>query len=53
MLDQIEETLDELEDIIIKDPQVETKSKIHDLRLALLTMQSHPPGQRPFSSVIS
>ena len=39
VLDQIEETLDELEDIIIKDPQVETKSKIHDLRLALLTMR--------------
>lgn len=39
VLDQIEETLDELEDIIIKDPKVETKSKIHDLRLALLTMR--------------
>ncbi|TXF88677.1 magnesium/cobalt transporter CorA [Neolewinella aurantiaca] len=39
VLDQIEETLDELEDIIIKDPQIETKSKIHDLRLALLTMR--------------
>jgi magnesium transporter len=39
VLDQIEETLDELEDIIIKDPQVETRSKIHDLRLALLTMR--------------
>lgn len=39
VLDQMEETLDELEDIIIKDPQVETKSKIHDLRLALLTMR--------------
>jgi magnesium transporter len=39
VLDQVEETLDELEDIIIKNPKVETKSKIHDLRLALLTMR--------------
>jgi|AntRauTorckE5430_2_1112549.scaffolds.fasta_scaffold00345_10 magnesium transporter len=39
VLDQIEETIAELETTIISDPQVETKSKIHDLRLALLTMR--------------
>lgn len=50
VLDQIEETLDELEDIIIKDPQVETKSKIHDLRLALLTMRKSTSPTRELAS---
>lgn len=46
VLDQIEETLDELETTIISDPQVETKSKIHDLRLALLTMRKSTGATR-------
>ena len=39
VLDQIEETLDELESNILRDPQPHTKAHIHDLRLALLTMR--------------
>lgn len=38
-LDSIEETLDELENIILTKPEKATKSTIHDLRLALLTMR--------------
>ena len=50
VLDQVEETLDELENIILKDPQVETKSKIHDLRLALLTMRKSTSPTRELAS---
>jgi magnesium transporter len=39
VLDSIEETLDELENVILNDPEPRTKSQIHDLRLALLTMR--------------
>lgn len=38
-LDSIEETIDELEDSILKRPEVRTKSEIHALRLSLLTMR--------------
>ena len=50
VLDDIEETLDELEDMIIKDPQVATKSKIHDLRLALITMRKSTSPTRELAS---
>ncbi|NJC27263.1 magnesium/cobalt transporter CorA [Neolewinella antarctica] len=39
VLDKIEETLDALEDGILKRPEVKTKGKIHDLKLSLLTMR--------------
>lgn len=39
VLDEIEETLDTLEDAILKRPEVRTKAQIHDLRLSLLTMR--------------
>lgn len=38
-LDSIEETIDELEDSILKRPEVKTKAEIHALRLSLLTMR--------------
>ncbi|MFK8163430.1 MAG: magnesium/cobalt transporter CorA [Lewinella sp.] len=46
VLDNIEETLDELENIILTDPEPHTKSKIHDLRLALLTMRKSTSPMR-------
>ena len=39
VIDQIEGELDKLEDIIMRKPEMSTKSKIHDLRLALLTLR--------------
>ena len=39
VLDNIEETLDELENVILTDPEPYTKSEIHDLKLALLTLR--------------
>ncbi|WP_116106811.1 magnesium/cobalt transporter CorA [Lewinella sp. IMCC34191] len=39
VIDQIEGELDKLEDIIMRSPEMSTKSKIHDLRLALLTLR--------------
>ena len=39
VIDQIEEQLDKLEEVIMSAPDVQTKSKIHDLRLALLTLR--------------
>jgi len=39
VLDKMEETLDELESTILTKPETATKSRIHDLRLALLTMR--------------
>ena len=53
VLDQIEGTLDTLEDIILRDPQVETKSKIHDLRLALLTMRKATSPTRELANRFS
>lgn len=38
-LDQIEESLDELEASIMQEPKMETKALIHNLKLALLTMR--------------
>ncbi len=39
VIDQIEGELDKLEDVIMRSPEISTKSKIHDLRLALLTLR--------------
>ncbi|MFT5998241.1 MAG: magnesium transporter [Neolewinella sp.] len=39
VLDSIEETLEELENVILTQPEPQTKSEIHELRLALLTMR--------------
>lgn len=39
VLDSIEETLDDLENVILTDPEPYTKSQIHDLKLALLTLR--------------
>ncbi len=39
VIDQIEEELDRLEETIMRAPDVATKAKIHDLRLALLTLR--------------
>ncbi|WP_116125997.1 magnesium/cobalt transporter CorA [Lewinella sp. IMCC34183] len=39
VIDQIEGELDKLEDTIMRSPEMSTKSKIHDLRLALLTLR--------------
>ena len=39
VIDQIEGELDKLEDVIMRSPEMSTKSKIHDLRLALLTLR--------------
>ncbi|MBB4079953.1 magnesium transporter [Lewinella aquimaris] len=39
VIDQIEEELDQLEEEIMGDAEIGTKSKIHDLRLALLTLR--------------
>ncbi|OAV45739.1 magnesium and cobalt transport protein CorA [Lewinella sp. 4G2] len=39
VLDKVEAALDELENQILKRPEVKTKSEIHDLKLSLLTMR--------------
>ncbi|MCP9237858.1 magnesium/cobalt transporter CorA [Lewinella sp. JB7] len=39
VIDQIEDELDQLEEEIMGEPEMGTKSKIHDLRLALLTLR--------------
>jgi magnesium transporter len=39
VIDQIESELDRLEDTILRKPEMSTKSHIHDLRLALLTLR--------------
>ena len=39
VIDQIEEQLDKLEDKIMRDPDISTKSRIHDIRLSLLTLR--------------
>ncbi len=50
VLDKIEETLDELEDIILKKPEMETKSRLHDLRLSLLTMRKSTSPTRELTN---
>ena len=39
VIDQIEGELDKLEETIMRSPEIQTKSKIHDLRLSLLTLR--------------
>ena len=39
VIDQIEEELDRLEETIMRSPAPNTKSRIHDLRLSLLTLR--------------
>ena len=39
VIDQIEGELDKLEESIMRNPEIQTKSKIHDLRLSLLTLR--------------
>jgi magnesium transporter len=39
VIDQIESELDKLENTILRSPEMSTKSQIHDLRLALLTLR--------------
>ena len=39
VIDQIEEELDKLEETIMGSPGIDTKSRIHDLRLSLLTLR--------------
>lgn len=50
VLDKIEETLDELEDIILTKPEMETKSRLHDLRLALLAMRKSTSPTRELTN---
>ena len=50
VLDKIEETLDELEDTILTKPEMATKSRLHDLRLALLTMRKSTSPTRELTN---